>query len=276
MAAILVRYSEIGLKGKNRRFFERKLCDNIKVCLKKQRIVFGSIVRKRGRIVVDAPQAAIDCLRLVFGISSLSHAQVCPLDIDVISRLAIGIARDSKAETFRISAQRLNKQFQLKSPEIERIVGSAVAAGTAKRVDLVNPCLTIWIEILDMAYVFNEKISGFEGLPVGTQGRVLCAMNSDHDVLAALMLMNRGCTVSVHRPKVDYSLIERYSIGFPLKLVALPEDMDGAVAQSNSKGYCVGQAFEEFTAIDTQCLVLRPLIGFSEKEIKERLEMYTL
>ncbi|HHI04210.1 MAG TPA: tRNA 4-thiouridine(8) synthase ThiI, partial [Candidatus Woesearchaeota archaeon] len=72
---VVIRYSEIGLKGNNRIIFEKKLINNIKDCLKKNKIKYDKIQRLRGRIIIFAEQK-LDCLKYVFGISSFSPALV--------------------------------------------------------------------------------------------------------------------------------------------------------------------------------------------------------
>ncbi len=74
--AVIVRYSEIGLKGQNRPLFEKKLMENIRDCLKKNGIS-GTASRAAGRIIVKTDdKAALNCLVRVFGIHSLSPARL--------------------------------------------------------------------------------------------------------------------------------------------------------------------------------------------------------
>ncbi|MBA3064383.1 tRNA 4-thiouridine(8) synthase ThiI, partial [Candidatus Woesearchaeota archaeon] len=154
---VIIRYSEISLKGNNRIVFEKRLIDNIKDCLKKNKVKYEKIERLRGRIIIFAEQE-LNCLKYVFGISSFSHALVIESEIKEIEKTVSKIIENKKFRSFRVSAQRLNKNFSLTSPEIERTIGSFVCEKLNKKVSLKNFDLEIGIEILDKAYVFTERV----------------------------------------------------------------------------------------------------------------------
>ncbi len=189
---IIVRYSEIGLKGKNRIIFERKLMKNIEKQLKNQGYE-SKVTRIHGRIFVetDAPEKL---LKNVLGISSVSRAIESSLDIDDIFNAIKKIIKDKNFSSFRISTQRIWKEFQYKSMELNAILGKMVKEAFNKSVDLENPDLDIGVEIYkDRALVFTERIYGFGGLPVGIEGKVISLMSGGIDSpVAAFLMMKRG------------------------------------------------------------------------------------
>ncbi|MGQ9626320.1 MAG: tRNA uracil 4-sulfurtransferase ThiI [Anaerolineae bacterium] len=202
MGLILVRYGEIGLKGKNQRFFLKKLRQNIKDCLKKNDIS-GEAQAVEGRLYVytDMVEEALGALQRVFGIVSLSPAQKVALDIEEIKAEALALAHDAgldESRSFHIDARRADKTFPLKSPEINRLVGAHVQQATKARVDLSDQAdLSIGIEIArGHALLFGRKIPGPGGLPLTSEGRAVALISGGIDSpVAAWLMMKRGCGV---------------------------------------------------------------------------------
>ena len=191
MRCIIVHYSEIGIKGGNRRFFEKKLVENIK------NTVDCIVERRRGRIILRKVKSKdINKLTKIPGISHFSIAEEAAKDMKSIAAVAVRLAKKSKAKTFRVSASRADKSFPKTSPEINRMIGGAVWKATKKKVNLHEPELEIFIEVADKAYVYGEKIQSVGGLPVGTAGRVVCLLSGGIDSpVAAYRLLSRGCKV---------------------------------------------------------------------------------
>ena len=191
MKRILVHYSEIGIKGGNRRFFEKKLVENIK------NFTGAKVERKRGRIILkDVKAKEIPKLRKIAGISSFSIAEEVALTMPSLAKAVAAVAKKSPAKTFRITASRSNKQFKHTSPELNRLLGGVVWKATKKKVELHNPELEIFVEIADKAYVYSEKQQSVGGLPVGTAGRLVCLLSGGIDSpVAAYRMMSRGCRI---------------------------------------------------------------------------------
>lgn len=268
---VIVRYSEIGLKGNNRIVFERKLIDNIKDCLKKNKINYEKIQRPRGRIIIFTDKK-LDCLKYVFGISSFSSALVVEPEIKEIEKAVSKLAENKKFKSFRVSAQRLNKDFSLTSLDIEKIIGSFVCEKLKKRVSLKNFDLEISIEILDKAYVFTERIRGLNGLPIGIEGKVVSLIEDENSLLASLLIMKRGCLViPVSLEKTDINLIKKFAYGFKPGLVIIKnlDELDEITKEHDARAVVIGQTLETFKELNIKTMVLRPLIGFDKKEIKQ-------
>ncbi|MFH1848707.1 MAG: THUMP domain-containing protein [archaeon] len=255
---ILVRYGEIGLKGMNRVDFEKRLVGNIKDCLKKNRVVFKGVSRLRGRILVESEDEC-SCLARVFGISSFSSAVRCRLEMGSIKEVVRGIIAGDFS-TFKISAKRLDKNFPMDSMQINRELGSFVQSVRDVRVRLNNPDLEIGIEIAqDGAFVFSGRTKGPGGLPAGSEGRVLCVLEDQNSVTAALRVMRRGCSVMLAlKNKVDYSPIQEHAYGFRLR--AGTGDIDTLAEQNHCQAVVVGQTIGGFSRLPYSKPVLRPMI----------------
>jgi thiamine biosynthesis protein ThiI len=102
-----------------------------------------------------------------------------------------------KFQSFRITAQRGDKSFHLTSEDINRELGAYVEEKIGARVDLKNPELTVFVEVLPKQIFFSfEKIKGVGGLPVGTAGKVVSLLSGGIDSPASsFMMMKRGCRV---------------------------------------------------------------------------------
>ena len=112
--SIVIRYAEIGLKGKNRFEFEKKLVDNIRLNLKYNKKDFSSINRIRGRVVIKSLQRC-DCLKNVFGIVSFSHAKEMSQNIEEIRKEILNKTKEvmlKDDDTFCVRVQRVDKSFQ--------------------------------------------------------------------------------------------------------------------------------------------------------------------
>ncbi len=183
MKCVIVHYSEIGTKGRNRRFFEKRLTENI-------RKITGKATLKNSRIISGTKNA--NKLALIPGISNYALAVEVPSKLPNIRKAVLAVAKKSKAKTFRITATRSNKNFSLNSLELQHNLGRSVR----KKCELKNPELEIFVEVADKTYVYGEKLRGPGGMPVGSAGRVVCLLSGGIDSpVAAYKMMTRGCKV---------------------------------------------------------------------------------
>ena len=220
---IIVHYAEIALKGGNRKFFEERLVENIKKSLTQKGIVFNSVKRIYGRILLELRgtdplkfegglSPLILALRNVFGIAHFAFAERCEQDIEKIKEKAIEILSQKEFVSFRVEAKRSDKKFSLTSQQINEQVGAFIIEknvlgpcsarssndlaeqGHSLKVKLENPDLTLFIEITEKdAFLYTEKIAGPGGLPVGVSGKAICLISGGIDSpVAAWYLMKRG------------------------------------------------------------------------------------
>ncbi len=204
---LAVHYAEIALKGGNRSAFLRRLKNNIGAALKGEPVLGINHVESRLLVrLADegrADEVAVK-LRRVFGIQWLSIATPVPraalagaVGLEPLCAVAVELARRDRgaAATFKIDTRRSDHSFPLTSPEINRIVGRAVAEATGLAVRLHDPDLTVHVLVMnDAVLVFTRRIPGQGGLPAGTGGRLMVLLSGGIDSpVAGFLMMRRGC-----------------------------------------------------------------------------------
>jgi len=204
---VLVRYGELGLKGKNRGSFEQALIRNIRSATR--HISEVRVENKRGRLVVFPKTRTPDVARRlqdVPGIKSVSPAWGSEAVPEAIAARGLVVLREAlrgvPAEdelSFRVASRRSDKRFPMTSCELDRYVADRILPELRTfRIDLKNPDLCLGIEVrCERAYVFARRLPGPGGLPVGTLGRGMCLISGGIDSpVAAYLAMKRGCQVS--------------------------------------------------------------------------------
>lgn len=210
---LLLKYGEIGLKGKNRPHFERALVRNVTQALKaaaaggpKPSFNVGTL---QGRLVVSVAPGASEAeaawlaaaAARVFGLVGVARARKVPLQMRSLVEAVIDTAREAAgagAKTFKLEVRRPNKAFPLSSPEVAAGAGRSVLdAVPGLGVDVHEPDLRIGVEIRDDAvYVYGRETPGPGGLPVGTSGRAVALVSGGIDSPVAIwMAMKRGLSV---------------------------------------------------------------------------------
>ena len=144
--------------------------------------------------VIDAVRAA--ALR-VFGVGSVDivvEAEYTTMD-DLAQTVAAFSAERIRGHTFAARVKRRGTHTW-RSVDLARAIGAELI-DIGKSVDLTNPEESVDVTVLDdKAYIVIDHERGAGGLPVGTQDTVLCLISGGFDsVVAAWMLMSRGCTV---------------------------------------------------------------------------------
>lgn len=198
---ILARYGEIGLKGKNRGFFEQKLVERMGDTLADCGV--EKIEREYGRIYVrvsgDVEKA---CRRLsrVFGLVAVSPASSADLDLDAIKAAAAAALAEARAEghtTFKVDTRRPNKSFPLTSPQVNRFLGAHLLKTFPDlKVDVHNPDVKLEVELRERAYIYWRSLPGPGGLPLGVSGRAVLLLSGGIDSpVAGWMAMKRGIEI---------------------------------------------------------------------------------
>ena len=203
---ILVRYDEIGLKGRNRKYFEKALLKNIKRALPSDSAIEYRI--PRGRILIDLSSEIAekygDCLQNIPGIASYSIGVSIDPDFDQMAELGIQwiepllIGKDQL--NFCVRTRRSEKTFPKTSTEINFEVGSRIMSKLGPKglnVDIKNSDFTLEIEIgKNEILIFHNREPGLCGLPVGSSGNILCMLSGGIDSpVAAYLMACRGCRV---------------------------------------------------------------------------------
>jgi len=254
---IICRYSEIGLKGKNRNFFENKLIFNIKDCLIKNNVKYDKILKLRNRILIYTDDKCL-CLKNVFGLYSISQATEKDLDIEEIKKTSL---KYFKGSPFRITTKRLEKLL-MSSQELNIKIGSYIVEKTKAKVNLEKPKTEIFIEIFNnKAYIFNKKIYCLSGLPVSTEGLVTLLLENKQSILAGFLMLKRGCFLEIIKKKdIPYKVLEKYSYGSKINLVKTPSKKSNAVI--------VKDTIKDLKNYNYKIPVLRPLISYDKRWLK--------
>ena len=208
--AFVIKYAEIGIKGKNRYLFEQALVSQMERVLAKCEGTF-KFFRVSGRIYVNAENFDFDeviaALQTVFGITGICPA-VCierdgdnklP-DINGLSQEVIkfidGVYSD-KNMTFKIKVRRVDKTYPLDSMEAAAEIGAQVLdAYPEMKVDVKNPDVLINVEIREKVNIFSEIIPGPGGMPTGTSGRACLLLSGGIDSpVAGYMIAKRGAEI---------------------------------------------------------------------------------
>ncbi len=193
---VVVHHAEIALKGGNRGFFEKKLCENLEGAAKRKNLSCKAR-RDQGRIrcSFDGKESDLDAVfGKTFGVKDYAVATRIERTEEALLEEAQRRMKASEAKTVRFVTKRADKSFPLTSLDINKRLGE-VANKHAKKVDYSAGEYTLRTEVTkDAIYVYDEKRPGLGGLPVGTAGKVLVLFSGGIDSAAAAYLaMKRGC-----------------------------------------------------------------------------------
>ncbi len=198
----LIKYGEIGIKGKNRYLFEDALVRQVRFALKDVDGRF-EVHKSQARIYVDCEgdydyEDTVEHLKRVFGIVG-----ICPvvrmedrgfeqLKKDVVSYM--DEAYPDKNLTFKVEARRARKSYPLTSMEINCDLGEAILnAFPGTKVDVHHPDVLLNVEVRNEIYVYSQIIPGAGGMPVGTNGKAMLLLSGGIDSpVAGYMISKRG------------------------------------------------------------------------------------
>ena len=203
--AFLIKYSEIGIKGKNRYVFENILKENIRKAL--DALMPGYVIAKeQGRVFVECPEGydyedTIEALKKVFGI-----AGICPVvvieDIEWENlKLKVGDYVEKRYPnrefSFKVEAKRADKHYPIESPDICIKMGAYLLNRFPEmKVDVHQPQVRITVEVRSKGYVYSEVIPGLGGMPVGSNGKAMLLLSGGIDSpVAGWMISKRGVTL---------------------------------------------------------------------------------
>lgn len=203
--AFLIKYAEIGVKGKNRYLFEEALVKQIRYALKRCEGEF-SVTRTPGRIYVEAASdfdydETIDNLKTVFGISG-----ICPMvhvEDEGFEKLGEAVVKymddvyPDKHFSFKVQARRARKNYPLNSMELNVELGAVILdAFPELTVDVHKPDVMLNVEIREKIYLYSEVIPGPGGMPVGSNGKAMLLLSGGIDSpVAGYMIAKRGVKI---------------------------------------------------------------------------------
>ena len=201
----LIKYAEIGVKGKNKYLFEEALAQQVKYSLKRCEGEF-KVTRTEGRIYVHALSEfdydeTVDNLKTVFGVSA-----ICPVvavsdeGFDELAKTVVDYVDKvypDKNMTFKVQARRARKNYPLNSMELNMELGAAVLdAYPEMRVDVHSPQMRLYVEIRERIYIYSIEIPGPGGMPVGSNGKAMLLLSGGIDSpVAGYMIAKRGVKI---------------------------------------------------------------------------------
>lgn len=203
--AFLIKYGEIGIKGKNRHLFEDALVHQIKYALKS---VDGEflITKEQGRIYIETLsdydyEETMESLQCVFGIVGICPVvQVEDEGFDKLVQDVIDYLNKrypDKNKTFKVNARRARKNYPMTSMELNAALGEKILdAFPEMSVDVHNPDIMLNIEIRGKINIYSEIIPGPGGMPVGTNGKGMLLLSGGIDSpVAGYMIAKRGVKI---------------------------------------------------------------------------------
>lgn len=202
--AFLIKYAEIGIKGKNRYLFEDALIQQMRYALKP--VGDFSIRKESGRVFVRAEDSydyeeAVGALSRVFGI-----AGICPIvveenkDFEKVADVVTAYVEEEYAKkdfSFKVHVRRADKRYPIPSMEMAARLGECLLdAFSALTVDVHNPDVLLTVEIRDKVYIYSREIPGPGGMPIGTNGRAMLLLSGGIDSpVAGYMISKRGVRI---------------------------------------------------------------------------------
>lgn len=241
--SFLIKYAEIGTKGKNRYLFEDALVHQIKNALKKVEGTFLAS-KESGRIYVQAMGPydygqVMEALQRVFGI-----AWICPMlqvedkDFGRLKETVVDYVDQvypDKHFTFKVESRRADKEYPIHSEQMNRDLGERILeAFPDTKVDVHKPDVLLKVEVRKVVNIYSRMVPGPGGMPVGTNGKAMLLLSGGIDSpVAGYMIAKRGVKVDAvyfHAPPytsgrakqkvVDLArLVARYSGPIPLHVV---------------------------------------------------------
>lgn len=203
--AFLIKYGEIGIKGRNRYLFEDALVRQIHFALKEVEGRF-TVSKEQGRIYVDTEgqydyEETIAALKRVFGIVG-----ICPMFQiedkgfeDLAEKVVDYIAQvyQERNMTFKVHARRARKNYPIDSMTMNSELGGRILdAFPDMKVDVHHPQLNIYVEVRNRINIYSETIPGCGGMPVGTNGRAMLLLSGGIDSpVAGWMVAKRGVQI---------------------------------------------------------------------------------
>lgn len=200
-----VSFGELFLKGKNRNKFFKAAIDNIKRNIKD--IGYEDMYLESSKLYIKADKNDFDDLireiKKVFGIIYISEIKRCDKKIESIEYALKEILdnMDIKNKSFKVITNRVDKTFEIKSPEFSQMMGGFILKNYAKennlKVNVHNPDFKVFIDIKKYAYVYANRHEGMGGLPLGSSGNGLLLLSGGIDSpVAGFMMAKRGMRIN--------------------------------------------------------------------------------
>jgi thiamine biosynthesis protein ThiI len=201
----LVSYHEIGLKGRNRSQFERRLQGNLEAALVGFPVRHVKRISSRLVVPVTDADAVLDVanrIALVPGVGAVALGLRTSREMPDIEEAALTALREAAPfESFKVEARRSNTDYPIPSQELNRLLGAYLQRETGAAVNLTKPGATVSVQVVQGdTYVYSARVKGPGGLPVGTASKVVSLLSSGIDSpVATWRIVRRGAVaVGLH------------------------------------------------------------------------------
>ena len=201
--SFLLKYGEIGVKGKNRFLFEDALAKQVRYALKFTEGEFN-VSKTPGRIYVEALtdfdyDEVVKALQCVFGI-----LWICPMvqipdkGFDDLKEKAVQYMKETygdRALTFKVESRRTRKNYPKNSQEMNADLGEVLLNECPNlKVDVHHPDVLLSVEVREnYVNLYSEKLKGAGGMPLGTAGKAMLLLSGGIDSpVAGYMVAKRG------------------------------------------------------------------------------------
>jgi len=276
---LMVRYGELGLKSPSvRRRFENALLDDIRRrhALARVPCVISTM---RGRIFVDSDDWRKSCeiLSHTFGVVSFSPVTRSVSDPEKLTQDTVEFARPLifDGASFAIRSRRSGNHPYTSQTLAEALGAAVLKDNEAKHihVSLDEPDVEISVEVRDtLAFLFSSALAGPGGMPLGTQGRMLCVIEDERGIASTWLMMKRGCSAIVSTK--DLQTLPVFDKWYPnLKSIDLQKDAMKQAAETE----CIGVALSwnlhaiEKGALKGDLPAFYPLVGMNDEEVSALL-----
>ena len=207
---IVIRYGEIGTKGKNKKDFIKCLFKNVKNALKDNEKL--NFINRYDRLYIELngtdPKELYSKLEMISGISSFSPVYFMERSMEALEKIVEEVIKDIEFDTFKVDAKRADKTFEIESMEINRRIATIILKNKDVKVDVHNPSLRFNIEVRNEGiYLYFEKHKGVGGYPLGIGGKALVLLSGGIDSpVACFEMMKRGVTIEcIHFASFPYT-----------------------------------------------------------------------
>ncbi len=209
-STILVRYGELGLKGRNFDEFQQSLLDDIERRLGPYLdfsfdTTYGRIFIYPEDELLHVDDNIIRALKYTPGIVSFSPAIQLPADADLelLGDKGVELLRETAPEgelTFKVETNRANKKYSYNSMEVSKKMGARVLGEFENsdrfdfEVDVHDPEILLEYDVRDNGiFIFTERYEGAGGLPAGTSEKALLLLSGGIDSpVAGWQVIRRG------------------------------------------------------------------------------------
>ena len=210
--AIIIRYGEIHLKGKNRGYFEKMLINNIKASLKSFNYTF---LPMHCRYLIEDydpmdEELILEKLSKIPGIHTFSKAFATKNNEEEITECVLSICSEREG-SFKVHTNRADKHFPIQSMDFSAKLGGKILERFNKtlKVDIKEPDFVVDIDIREdgRTFIYTDTIHGLGGMPNGSAGHGMLLISGGIDSpVAGYMMMKRGMKLNfIHYHSYPYT-----------------------------------------------------------------------